>query len=1030
MQPVKNGLKSVVRTPGKSLLFLLILTVTATLLTISCCVFGTVRSYLKNCDTYFHTIAELEYVGQDYPSSDVYDERFAAAIDANRDTLSALLHAEPVLSWEPASAELAHEPQLHRYDTFVPKPNMAVLRVQIYSYDELQELYTAAVTESLYSRLDFTGKLIVIHWDDTIPLPECPGSYLVVGEFYYGQNASKFFQISNITFQDQGKTFELPGFLPADSDAETEALFLRYAETLHSVNDSCPVTYTAAIEDLYPFHQQLLTLIEGRYFTQAEYDGKAKVCVVSERLTGLLDKQLGDRISFSVLRSEGDLHISDHYTQIDEGDYEIVGIVNHNENYPFCVYLPDAGVEAVVRPVNGYTLGQFRLKNGSADELQELAAPLLEQHFRLNFYDQGFAAATEPMKELLFISAVFLAVCLLLALCVLALQSHLFISRQREAAQTMLALGSGRSHVCLYFLSAALTLLVPGAGLGACIGKQAESVVLRILKRFASQFADQDLRFSATRLAYTRTLEFKPVFSVHAFWAAAGLLTVATLLFTLFFALGCLKQKQTRVRKKRATSQHPKKTVKSSKLSGFFKYGLLSLRRGRTRTASVLLLGLAAALFFVKLTDSLAGYRNQLAQYKANAVITGSATDPLGKQLGGLVLFAPPVARLAASDLVTDCDFTTKLGNIRILGKVGGEQISFLWPDPYVFPDAYERVISEMAREPAWTGTSSVLHNPVFYYVQNCSVEWLEGWSDADFVRLEEEKNITDPFSGDSHYAPYWTGPAVCALSKNTMEAYGLVLGDEINAAVSFCFGNIGPNGMDSLCPVQLQVVACYDAPVDGDVVFSPLTYVRPGLEEQYLFPAPAQDAAQDSYRELGLSMSLSYSSFLFTLKDTTRLDELRSAIEEAGFTWVRSEDRAKNCIFLEDEIYLNTTHSMERQIQYVSVLYTALYLLAGIIGFVLAWLLLLSRRQEVAVMRALGTQPGRIVGNFLAEQFLLVLSGLGGGIALACLSSLSLRRTALLLCAAFLIIWSMSTLCCLLIGLKNQSFAALTEPE
>jgi RsiW-degrading membrane proteinase PrsW (M82 family) len=74
----------------------------------------------------------------------------------------------------------------------------------------------------------------------------------------------------------------------------------------------------------------------------------------------------------------------------------------------------------------------------------------------------------------------------------------------------------------------------------------------------------------------------------------------------------------------------------------------------------------------------------------------------------------------------------------------------------------------------------------------------------------------------------------------------------------------------------------------------------------------------------------------------------------------------------IEDEIYLNTTQSMERQIQYVSVLYGALYLLAGVIGFALAWLLLLSRRREIAVMRALGTQSGRILGNFLLEQLLL----------------------------------------------------------
>ena len=126
----------------------------------------------------------------------------------------------------------------------------------------------------------------------------------------------------------------------------------------------------------------------------------------------------------------------------------------------------------------------------------------------------------------------------------------------------------------------------------------------------------------------------------------------------------------------------------------------------------------------------------------------------------------------------------------------------------------------------------------------------------------------------------------------------------------------------------------------------------------------------------------------------------------------------------------MNTTRSMERQIQYVSVLYTALYLLAGVIGFALAWLLVQSRRREIAVMRALGTQPGRIVGNFLLEQLLNMTAGLGFGVLLFRLAGTSLNRTQFLLTAAFLEVWVFSALICLIVGLRKKSFAALTEPE
>ena len=80
--------------------------------------------------------------------------------------------------------------------------------------------------------------------------------------------------------------------------------------------------------------------------------------------------------------------------------------------------------------------------------------------------------------------------------------------------------------------------------------------------------------------------------------------------------------------------------------------------------------------------------------------------------------------------------------------------------------------------------------------------------------------------------------------------------------------------------------------------------------------------------------------------------------------------------------------------------------------------------------MRALGTQPLRIVGNFLAEQLLLMTVGLALGIGLGLLSDGTLAPAKLLLPAAFLGIWCLSTLISLLVVLSKRSFTALAEPE
>lgn len=1063
MQATENGLKSVFRTPGKTLLFILILTVTAALLTISCCVFGAVRGYLNDCDEYFHTIAELEYLGAEYPSQTVYDEAFADAVEENRDLLSQLISSESVLAWEPGSTELLISPLLHRLDSFIPDPNVAVLRIKPNSFQDMQGVYNVIVTQTLYSQRQYTDKLILVRTTNGGATLECGKSYLVVGHFYTGNTANPCFQQETASFLDDGVVTELPVQLEEGASEAEEAPFYRYAEALHMKNDACRVTYTAAVEDLYPFHQQVLTLTAGRYFTQAEYESKAKVCLISERMAGLLEKKVGDRIPATVFQAEGDLYEASLLTQSEEGDYEIIGLTSHADSYPFWVFLPDAEAKTSVSPVNGYTLGQFRLKNDAVAAFRQEAAPLLDQGFRLNVYDQGYAAATEPMEELLFISSIFLAVCLLLAVCALALQSFLFISRQREAARTMYAMGSGRCHICVYFLSAALALMSLGALLGVLIGKLAEGKVFTVLQRFASQFANQDVRFSATRIAVSRTLSFDPASTLEAYLSAVGILAGGTLILTLLFALASLRERKTK--KKKAVKQiTPRRIARVSRLSGVFKYGILSLRRGLVRSLAVLLLGIAAAMFFGRLSSALIGYQEQLASYKSNAVITGSATDDYAKRINGLTIWGNLVGNLGSNELVRDCCATHKVGCLKILGKEGGEQIPFRIPDYYSFHESYESTYYRLSKEASLVGTSSISNSPMFRYSNSGSVTWLDGWSEADFTRVEQSEWFPkeEYYLEDGSYE-YWymlneaagrsldefvpltfnSGPYVCAIPEDMMEQYGIQLGDKINTILGYSHPDLNGNG-ERMFRLQLTVVASYVAPVDSTTVFTPLTFVAPGLENKQYFPSleyqPDTSYEVDNkfwsgavlgrYQAIGVSPAMNYSSLSFTLTDTTKLDQLRDALYEAGFTWVHSGDRSKKCAIIEDDIYLNTTRSMERQIQYVSVLYTALYLLAGLIGFALAWLLVQSRRREIAVMRALGTQPGRIVGNFLLEQLLNMSAGLGFGVLFFRLAGTNLNRTQLLLTAAFLEVWALSALICLLVGLRKRSFAALTEPE
>ena len=68
--------------------------------------------------------------------------------------------------------------------------------------------------------------------------------------------------------------------------------------------------------------------------------------------------------------------------------------------------------------------------------------------------------------------------------------------------------------------------------------------------------------------------------------------------------------------------------------------------------------------------------------------------------------------------------------------------------------------------------------------------------------------------------------------------------------------------------------------------------------------------------------------------------------------------------------------------INYINTLYPILYVLVGIIALVTSYLLVVSRKMELAIMRGLGTTRVRTFFSFFLEQSLLCLFGTAAGFA------------------------------------------------
>lgn len=248
-------------------------------------------------------------------------------------------------------------------------------------------------------------------------------------------------------------------------------------------------------------------------------------------------------------------------------------------------------------------------------------------------------------------------------------------------------------------------------------------------------------------------------------------------------------------------------------------------------------------------------------------------------------------------------------------------------------------------------------------------------------------------------------------MPESLLSENGAKLGD----TARFVYALTDYYGRPLMGTTDLKIAAAYIPAADERIIYSPIG---------------SDNIQTGSDGHLFGTRERSYTSFTFELDDTSRLDELRQALEDAGFEMPQAGMRPSNIAVIDDASFLSVTHSMERQIQYVTALYYGLYVLTFIIGAVLAYLLTSSRRREIALMRALGTQPPRILANFVFEQTLLAALGLALGVLIARLAGEKINELQLILTAVFFGCWCVSALVCMLSSLTKQANASLTEPE
>ncbi|HHY87674.1 MAG TPA: FtsX-like permease family protein [Chloroflexi bacterium] len=993
----RNSILSILRSGGKTALFTLLIFSLTLVLALGVSVWASVAQFLEDCDEFYTTIGLFEYMGTGYPDETAYDPAMDQALETFDESL--ITADEATLLWDKPTRSLGYIDGFWRTDSFVPTRNLSVLVVGNIRYDEANLVYRSIVMKAIYSEMSEDDSILVI--DNGFGEFESGHYYLVFGEVYRG--TSPILHLREASYENAiAKAYgvEIPRIIDITAAEDEDGFYtipedsvlLDIADTLRVINNSVMVIGTDDLMAQLPFHQQELYFVDGRAFSPEEYAQGSRVAVISQLMADRLSVGVGDSIDLQVAVSDYP-GIYNSYWAPDGFSYResftVVGIMNTVKDKIWYVYVPkSAGVPYSPHQV-GYTIGQAILRNEDAGDFLARVDPQLRGRFQLTIYDQGYSSVAIPFQTILSVAKIVTAVCALVELAVLTLFGFLFVYRQRDTSETMRMLGASRRQVVRYFLYSAGFIALIATAAGAFAGYQLHGSIIELVGRAAENYALIDSRYSNGNLTISRTLEFAPHLDWQLFLAVGAVVFLLAVLACLAFTLGTFLYS----RPSQAKPWGPRKPTKTSRLSGgSIKYAILSIRRGGARTLVVPVLAAAVVIFFGQLATTTLRYQEQLESIYDNTIIEGYYTDINGKQIGGQVLNGYDLARLNHSKRVENLSLSMARPYyyVGVSQRADGteEPTSYLYVPENQF--AREALVETIERGPDVTFTNNIRKAPEFYYADTIVMNYLDGY---------DESILAVPFSDERAYS--------CILPTSLMAEHGIALGDTVRLAFSSTTRNPDDDRL-VFSYLDLKVVGSYEKQGVEDTVYAPLSLVAVSslvwadLDQPYTIPGTTWSFTPEQMNDV--LVNTTFNSASFTLPDSRALEDFKDYLQDYGYSQVNQVSRVREFIVLKDAAFNSAVASVKQQISYINLLYPCLYALAGIIALVVSYLLVVSRKKEIATMRGLGGTHFCSFFSFFYEQSILCVLGLAVGLGLWRLAMQAPTELHLTLTAGFAI--------------------------
>lgn len=954
-----SSIKTTVRSRGRTALFLLLLSVLTAFLMLCVLMLCESRTRLNAMDDAYTTLGVIEYYGDAYPNAWGYDETLKEVYESFDKTVAS--ESEHVISYAPSVDTLAYAEGYLRRRGNAEWRNQAILLVKDLYYVESHHVYMCTAVDSLYSFKENGALIAMVDLGDFGLKPDKEKMYALNGTFVRGESALPSFVVSAFPASIDPKKELLPWAEITDSipafKANPPETYREAKEFYTLMNGLVSVYALDTPERFLQMQQQQAELVTGRLFTNEEIEEGSEVCVVSEFVLGVCEKQLGDTIRLSYIDYE-----NGGFTQVlSEREYEIVGTLKTTDKDRNFVCMPTKAIPQNAAHI-GYTIGTAHVKNEEAAAFLTEMNEKLPERMGVSIYDQGYARASASVKELQRTATYLTVICVVATLGVLLLFGFVFVYRQRESVGVMQALGAGKRKTVTYLLFGALLVALAAALIGAGIGSVCSGLLHRLVTESIENAAEASVGFGTSGVGFAKAFESETRASL--LWPLLSCLCIplAALVCCLLFARKALKayaagKNAKKQRKVRAFA--PAQTRSSRLPGGAVKFALLSVLRGGWRTLIVPLTSLALLIFLAALCASLADGRAQLDTLAERTPITGYFTDARGRAVGELALPCRYVNAVERCPAVTETNVTYQ-DPYMMLGvplTADGRETDvpdMPLPDTSTLGGAFqmETLKDNMLKEPDLVATNNPETVPEFFYSGAMRITFLDGFDETIFRTYTLETTTTP-------YPP-------CIVTSEFMNLYGLSLGDSIRLAVT-----------DRFCTITLTVVGSFIRCSDKNQIYMPFSVVTvPG----YAYREASKTAAADGLYPI--SNDSSYASASFRLESAARLDEFYEYLSRQGYGTVGRIGKNRLTIIVQDAAYLASRDQLERQIRYLELLLPILFTLVCALGFVISYLMMAGRNYELAMMRALGARRLTVFLSYFLEYLLLL--AVGAAIAIA----------------------------------------------